>query len=131
MIVSTRTRARLAMVAAILFSLASAAGLSWAFTGQIAHSRELRAQEYELERAVAAAQERHLLLLEVEKRVMTDEFVVDWARESLVWVEEGETTIVFVDPPAAPQVAPEPIVEYPELVDKPLWLEIFELIVGR
>jgi len=129
--VPTLTRAHLAMAVAIMFAVGSAAGLSWAFTAQLVHSRELRVEELLLEQAVAAAKERHQQLLELEQLVQTDAFVEDWARESLVWVREGETAIVFVDPLPAAEPSSQAVMDEVPLEEKPLLLEVWELIVGR
>jgi hypothetical protein len=125
------TRAHLAMAVAIMFAVGSAAGLSWAFTAQLAHSRELRVEELLLEQALADAKEQHEQLLELEQLVQTDAFVEDWARKSLVWVREGETTIVFVDPLPTPELPTQPVVDEVQLEDRPMLLELWELIVGR
>jgi cell division protein FtsB len=119
------------MAVAILVALGSAAGLSWAFTEQLALSQKLRLEEARLERAVEAALERQQALLELEEYVLTDEFVEDWARESLRMVREGETTFVLVDPGPAVSPAPAAAVEEFELVQKPVWLQLWELLIGR
>jgi hypothetical protein len=128
--VPTLTRARLVLAVAVLIAIGSAASLSWAFTEQIALSRQLRAEELRWEQALRDAQRRHEVLLELEKRVRTDAFVEDWARERLVWVREGETTVVYVDPLPAVDM-PEHEVAAPVTVEeKPLWIEIWELVTG-
>ena len=131
--VPTLTRAHLVIAVAIMFALGSAAGLSWAFAEQIAHSRELRVEELQLVRDLETAQAYYSELLELEQRVQTDAFVEDCARSSLVWVREGETAVVFVDPPPATDLPTQPSVEDVVVVleEKPLWVEVWELIAGR
>ena len=126
----TLTRGHLAVAVAIAIAGGSIAGLSWAFSEKLALSRELRLQEERLELEVAAEEDRHEALLEQKKYVATDEYVEHWARTGPRMGRPGEVIVVLLNSNPEPEFpSPSPVGEV-EMVEKPIWLELWELLVG-
>ena len=130
--VPTLTRGHLAAAVAIAFTAGSVAGLSWAFSEQIALSGHLREEEARLEAEVYAEETRNDHLADRLDFVQTDAFVEEWARGDLHMRKADERIVLLPRQAEAPErelepaAPPEPV----ESVQKTLLQEVWEMLAG-
>jgi cell division protein FtsB len=121
-------RSRLALGIAVVIALVAGGGIVWGFGQQIVRAREMRAEEIRLERAVAAAQERHEALVAELEYVRSDEYPEEWARAERHLGRPGDVVVIVVDEPdLEPTAEPWPT-PTPEPKPESWWLEWWELI---
>lgn len=70
-------------------------GVVWGFGRQITLIRQLRAEEKRLERVLKAERARHEELTAKLKRVKSDTYVEQWAREEAKMAKPGEVVIIM------------------------------------
>jgi cell division protein FtsB len=73
------------------------------FGRRTASNYQIRAEETRLENELAASQDRHTALQARLAYVQSDAYVEEIARTQLKWAREGETVVVVMPTPQAPQ----------------------------
>ena len=126
----TLTRAHLAATVAITITAASIAGLSWAFSEQMALSSQLQREEARLEAAMDAEQARYETLRELERFVQSDKFVEDWARSGQRMKKRGERIVVSASQAPGPEPTRPAPVEEVRVREKTIWQELLQLLFG-
>lgn len=123
-------RSQLAISVAAVVTLAVVAALVWGFGQQLALARQMRAEEAQLEQALAAEQTRHDDLVAQLEYVKSDEYVEHWARAEVKMAKPGEVAVVLsveASEEQATDAQPTPSAE-PE--ERPFWVEWWELVFG-
>ncbi len=121
-------RKQLAFGVIIIVALAIVAGLMWAFAQQLALARQIRAEQLQLEQAVATEKARNDELVAQLDYVRSDEYVEHWARAERKMAHPGEVVVIVVDEPdgeAAADVQPTPATQ-PKA--RPFWVDLWELV---
>ena len=121
-------RSQLAVGVAVIIALAIVGGLLWGFGQQVAHARQMQAEETRLQQAVAAKQAHHDDLVAQLEYVQSDEYVEHWARGDAKMARSGEVAmVVLTDSGSEPAVETQPApTSEPE--SQPFWIELWELI---
>jgi cell division protein FtsB len=121
-------RSQLAVGVAVTIAMAIVGGLAWGFGQQLMLARQMRSEESNLERLVAAEQARHEELAAQLEYVRSDEYVEHWARAEAKMARAGEiAVIVLADSDEGPADDGQPA-PTPEPEAKPFWVEWWELV---
>ena len=124
------SRAETTTALAVVVIVAAVAGVVLSFSQQVGLARENRIEIARLERAIDDIETRNRDLAERLEYVQSDEYVEQWARESMKMGRPDEIVVIPVaesDEVAAsvPQRGPSPEAEV-----RPFWVEAWELIVN-
>jgi cell division protein FtsB len=122
------SRSQVAVGVGVAIAVAIVGGLAWGFGQQLVLARQMRNEESQLERIVAAEQDRHEELAAQLEYAQSDEYVEQWARAEAKMARPGEVVVIVLRDWKEEPTDDAPPALTPEPEAKPFWVTWWELI---